>query len=199
MGLSAQDRIQLEGLRSKMVTRRQQLSLLIRKHKGLIDSALKVHRLRREELEEVYQDTFLTFMQKVDRDEFRGESSISSFIAGIFRYKVADELKKKATIKRAPEEKASAELKEQMSVSTPDIMDRFHLEDIRRRAAFYLNLIDEKCKQVLVLAIYHQFDMEAISDRMGFKNAHVARDKKYVCLKQLKKIIKEQGKVLNEG
>lgn len=192
MRLSPRDQARIHALRADPASYRTTLSALMKEHQGLVKKALKTHRLSLVELEEIYQDTIMVFVEKVYRDQFREESSISTFIGGIFFRKIANTLREKGTIKRGSQEKVVHELKEQMAVTPPDVLKNYDAEDARQRADYYLGLLDAKCKEMLVLAIYREFDMEEIADRLGLKNARGASAKKHSCLKRLKAIIEER-------
>jgi len=59
-------------------------------------------------------------------------------------------------------------------------------EDIRT----YLNKIGEPCKSVIELFYFRQYSMEAIALELGYKTEQIAAKRKFICLKQLKELMK---------
>ncbi len=59
----------------------------------------------------------------------------------------------------------------------------------RERKQLLVTLIaqlGEPCKELLSLFYFHNFSMESIAERLGYKNDKVAKSQKARCLKELK-------------
>jgi hypothetical protein len=50
--------------------------------------------------------------------------------------------------------------------------------------------IGSPCKEILEMYYEREYDMESIALKVGYKNANVAKKKKYECLKALEERIK---------
>jgi RNA polymerase sigma-70 factor (ECF subfamily) len=53
--------------------------------------------------------------------------------------------------------------------------------------------IGEKCRQLLQLFFYQNYNIQEIMEKMGYKNENVVSSHKSRCVKQLKEILKEKG------
>ncbi len=71
--------------------------------------------------------------------------------------------------------------------SFEDQHDHEHLVQLVKRI---YKLIGSPCKEILEMHYAKRFDMESIANRMGYKNANVAKKKKYECIKQLEDRLK---------
>ena len=68
-----------------------------------------------------------------------------------------------------------------------DVHDKEYLEQMVKKI---FNLIGHPCKDILDMYYNKRFDMESIAKRMGYKNANVAKKKKYECIKEIEEKIK---------
>ena len=191
MTLSQSDQECLNDLQAGGSGRSKRLEQLIDKHRKLINETVWKHKLTREEAEDIFSETIAIFIEKIDKGDFRELSSISTYIQGIFNHVRADEFRKKDTIKRGGQMKRVYIIDENLSNGIPEIMRFYTDEDNKRMAHILLGMISEKCRKVLILSIFYEFDMDEIAHRTGIKNANAARTKKNTCLKQLKKILME--------
>ena len=55
-----------------------------------------------------------------------------------------------------------------------------------------LDLIDQKCRQVLIDYYYHRLSMKEIMRKMEFKNEQIAKNKRYRCKEKLDGIIADK-------
>jgi predicted DNA-binding protein YlxM (UPF0122 family) len=69
-------------------------------------------------------------------------------------------------------------------------------EFIKDTVKKYLNEQCEDCKKVLELYYFKDLDMKTIAEEMGYKNADVAKKKKYECFKKLAEMVRKNLTVL---
>jgi RNA polymerase sigma factor (sigma-70 family) len=126
---------------------------------------------------DIYQETLLDFHRNVLDRKFDGhKSSIKSYIFGIAKNKIRNFLKRNS--------KKHEELRENdFPVEESDI-DQTKLNVI----IMSLERMGERCKNILTMFYYYNFDMETIALRMGLASSNVAKKTKYECLRKLKEL-----------
>ena len=140
----------------------------------------------RQDAEDVFQEVVVTFIDLVQKDKFRGESTVKTFLYSLNRHGWLNELKRRGRA-LAREEKYEKG-KEQ---SEPDTG---HLMADREGKAEIMNLVGtlgETCRKILLLFYYENLSMKEIQQATEYENEQVVRNKKYKCLKQLEQMINE--------
>jgi RNA polymerase sigma factor (sigma-70 family) len=141
----------------------------------------------RQDAEDIFQEVVVAFIDLVQKDKFRGESSVKTFLYSLNRFTWLNELKRKGRA-LAREEKFEKG-KEQ---TTPDasylMADREGKAEVMR----LVGELGETCKKILLLFYYENLSMKEILDSTEYENEQVVRNKKYKCLKQLEQMINEK-------
>jgi RNA polymerase sigma factor (sigma-70 family) len=138
----------------------------------------------RQDAEDIFQEVMVAFIDLVQKDKFRGESTVKTFLFSLNRYTWLNELKRRGRA-LAREEKYE---KEQDSVE----LDTGHLMANREEKAEVVRLVGtlgETCRKILLLFYYENLSMKEILGTLHYENEQVLRNKKYKCLKQLEQII----------
>lgn len=71
-------------------------------------------------------------------------------------------------------------------------IDHFEDEDKKKVVAALLDKLGEPCKSILTLFYFDKFSMDAIANRLGYKNEHVVKAQKLRCFNSLKKMTLER-------
>ena len=140
----------------------------------------------RQDAEDVFQEVVITFIDLVQKDRFRGESAVKTFLYSISRHTWLNELKRRGRA-LAREEKYE---RGQERVEP----DTSHLIGDREGKAEVIRLVGqlgETCKKILLLFYYENLSITEILDTLDYENEQVVRNKKYKCLKQLEQMITE--------
>ena len=141
----------------------------------------------RQDAEDVFQEVVVNFIDLVQKDKFRGESSVKTFLFSMNRFMWLNELKRRG---RSSARELKYE-KEQDKAETD--VSNFIIEKESRTAVMDLvESLGEICKKILVMFYYENLSMREILDKLDYENEQVVRNKKYKCLKQLEKIIAEK-------
>lgn len=74
------------------------------------------------------------------------------------------------------------------------VLDDIELNHRQQLLAQALEELGEKCRQLLRMAFYREFDPETIAEELGYSNSNVVKTSKMRCLKQLKNIFAERYK-----
>lgn len=141
----------------------------------------------RQDAEDIFQEVVVCFIDLVQKDKFRGESTVKTFLFSLNRFAWLNELKKRgrAMVREEKYEKA----KDQTETDTS------HLMADREEKAELVRLVGElgdTCQRILLLFYYENRSMKEILEVTDYENEQVVRNKKYKCLKQLEKMINEK-------
>lgn len=138
----------------------------------------------REDAEDVFQEVVINFIDLVQKNKFRGESSIKTFLFSLNRHIWLNELKKRGRALKREEKYQAGQEAEEKDV-TGQITDR----EERKQILLLVGQLGETCKKILLSFYYDNLSMKEILDKLHYENEQVVRNKKYKCLKQLEQLI----------
>lgn len=165
----------------------ESIKALYRAHFESLSRYVQLNSGSREDAEDIFQEVMVSFINLVQKDKFRGESSLKTFLFSINRHAWLNELKRRGRA-LAREEKFE---KVQERVE----MDAGHLMADREGKSELVKLVEalgETCKKILLLFYYENLSMREILEATEYENEQVVRNKKYKCLKQLEQMIAEK-------
>ncbi|MBV9961859.1 MAG: sigma-70 family RNA polymerase sigma factor, partial [Parafilimonas sp.] len=139
----------------------------------------------KEDAADIIQETIVAFIEIIEQDKFRGDSSIKSFLFSITRNLWLSELRKRN----------SAENRNRVFEKGKNTTEQEIIHHLIRREHFnaiqhLFERLGEKCKQLLMLVYYEEMQMSDITEMMpDYQNEQVLRNKKYKCMKQLEQMM----------
>ena len=130
--------------------------------------------------EDVVNEIMINVVEKLKKGEFRGESSIGTFIYTITSRRIIDFIRKKSKVlKHAPE-------------PNPYVSPHEHVEN-RERAQWIANSIEKlkpKYKEILYLYYYQELSREEVAKKLNISPRRVSERVNYA-QKLLRKVMKE--------
>ena len=141
----------------------------------------------RQDAEDIFQEVLVNFIGLVQKNKFRGESSIKTFLFSLNRHIWLNELKKRGRT-TAREEKYEREQEQTVHDISGIIADREEKAELIK----LVGELGESCRKILLLFYYENKSMREILDETDYENEQVVRNKKYKCLKQLEQMINEK-------
>jgi RNA polymerase sigma factor (sigma-70 family) len=141
----------------------------------------------RQDAEDVFQEVVVAFIDLVQKDKFRGESTVKTFLYSLNRHTWLNELKRRGRA-LAREEKYEKGQEQTEPDTGHLIADREGKAEVMR----LVGELGETCKKILLLFYYESLSMKEILDATEYENEQVVRNKKYKCLKQLEQMINEK-------
>jgi RNA polymerase sigma factor (sigma-70 family) len=138
----------------------------------------------RQDAEDIFQEVVVAFIDLVQKNKFRGESTVKTFLFSLNRYSWLNELKRRnrALVREEKYEKGQERLEMDAGAM---IADREGKEEIVK----LVSQLGETCRKILLLFYYENLSMKEILDNMHYENEQVVRNKKYKCLKQLEQML----------
>ena len=141
----------------------------------------------RQDAEDIFQEVIVAFIEVVQQNKYRGESTIRTFLYALNRHMWLNELKRRGRA-LAREEK----FEKTKEISDLDVSYAITDRESRAQVAKLVNDLGETCRKILLLFYYENWSMKEILETMHYENEQVVRNKKYKCLKQLEKMIHEK-------
>jgi RNA polymerase sigma-70 factor (ECF subfamily) len=147
-----------------------------------VNWAVKNHQISVEEAKDVFQEAMVALYKNVKAGRIDSlDSSIKTYLFGIGKNFLLNQVRRKAF-----ETHAFGHFAENQGTENIDGYDREHVVNLVSRI---YRALGSPCKEVLELYYEKGFDMESVARRLGYKNADVAKKKKYECLKALEQRI----------
>lgn len=145
-----------------------------------------------QDAEDVFQEAVLAFADLVQRDKFRGESSVKTFLFSLNRHIWLNELKKRG---RSLEREKKYEDKRELPIT--DVNALLAEKELREELINLVGQLGENCRKILTMFYYDNLPIKKILESLEYENEQVVRNKKQKCLQQLQKMILERPGLKN--
>jgi len=142
--------------------------------------------------EDVFQEVIVAFIDLVQRDKFRGESSIKTFLFALNRNIWLNELKKR---KRAAARETKYE--REQSTEDPGVAHYIGAREGRQQLMEVIGRLGSVCQQILLAYYYEGLSMKQILEQLKYENEQVVRNKKHKCMKKLDELIQSDALLAN--
>jgi len=162
----------------------QAFSLLYREHYPVIRSFITNNSGSEEDAADIFQDALIVLYDKVRDEKFELKCALRTFIYSICRNLWLKKLtgKKQDLIKT--EAFSSVELE-------PNIADILEDNEQSKLIMKYLQKIGGDTEKLLIHFYFDGMKTEEVTQRMGYANEQVTRNKKSRCLKKLRGLLLE--------
>ncbi|WHZ08127.1 MAG: hypothetical protein OJF59_001880 [Cytophagales bacterium] len=140
--------------------------------------AIHNHQISVEEAKDVFQETVIALYKNVKADKLESiEVSIKTYLYSIGKNIILNAIKRRGIEER---------VFESFNVKTENgIHEHYEHEHLVNLVKRIYRSMGSPCKEILEMFYEKGFDMESIAKRIGYKNADVAKKKKYECLSHL--------------
>ena len=153
---------------------------------GFIHWAQQNHKIDEEGAADVFQDAMVSLHNNVVKGKlFELTSSLKTYLYAIGKNIIRKKFSKMSVSFGQDEDDIANTL-------TTEIIDDIALNERQQLVSSLLNHIGEPCRTILRLFYFKGFSMDAIAQRMEYKNENVAKTQKLRCISTLKKMIRER-------
>ncbi|MBC9931790.1 RNA polymerase sigma factor [Chitinophaga qingshengii] len=150
---------------------------IYRQYFPVIAAYVQQHGGHTADAEDVFQETMLVLVQKIQSPDFTLTASLKTYLYAIARNHWSKRLRDNRLL--LPGEAALPE-----ETGTPDF---FPEQPAATQVQSWLERITVNCKRILKALFFYQQPMARLAAKMGWKNKHTADNQKYKCLQQLRK------------
>ncbi|MFT6982661.1 MAG: RNA polymerase sigma factor (sigma-70 family) [Crocinitomicaceae bacterium] len=133
---------------------------------------------------EIFNDSLILFIEKVESPDFVSTSNLTTFLYGINRFLVMRAI-------RDSRKRKHLEWNNTLIVSEEDLNYDFEKEEKLQKIESILNVITEKCKKIFQLFYFNKNSMESIAKELGFSSVNSAKTQKYKCLQKAHQLAQE--------
>jgi RNA polymerase sigma factor (sigma-70 family) len=139
-----------------------------------------------QDADDIFQETVVSFIDSVQKDKFRQESGIRTFLISISKNLWYNEIRRKQ--RAGNREKLYETDREQEDAGISEVIQN---RDLKKQMNSLLDNLGESCRKILELFYYENLSMKEIVTHLHYENEQVVRNKKYKCLQQLTEKIKQ--------
>lgn len=137
--------------------------------------------LSQEVAEELFQNSLILFIEKVEHPQFELRSKVTTFLYGINRFLAKNEAKRQ----RKTSEVAWTEA---IGYDDSELNYDFEKEAKLNQLEWILTQISEKCQQIFKLFYFEKQSMSEIASRLNYSSINSAKTQKYKCIEQAIKL-----------
>ncbi len=146
-----------------------------------------------EEAKDVFQEVMIGLFQNIRSGKVNTLSSdLKTYLWAIGKNHLLNLLKKNKKLVTLSSSTDINNLDQSYNIMTKKEDDDHNHEQVRR----HLSLLEEKEQQILRLYYIEKLPMTTIAELMGYKNADVAKKRKYEVMKKLARLIANKTKML---
>ncbi len=143
------------------------------------------YRIDEEQAADAFQDAVVCLYRNIVQGKLESlSSSLKTYLFAIGKNIIRKKLQQPVAL-----ETSELEVVEHLQA---DPIDQFATNDRQRLVARLMETIGEPCKSILELFYFRGFSMEAIAERLQYKNENVVKTQKLRCLTSLKNMVRER-------
>ena len=156
------------------------IGFIYKNYYGLLENIVLSNNGTKADAEDVIQEVLVVFIEMVNKDKYRAEASVKSFLYTLTRNLWISEIRK-----RSSAYKRNTTFEESRELIERDISNYLVYHESQNLVMTLFEKLGEKCNQILTYFYYNNYSMKEILERVDYGNEQVLRNKKYKCLKTL--------------
>jgi RNA polymerase sigma factor (sigma-70 family) len=133
-----------------------------------------------QDSDDIFQETVVSFIDTVQKEKYRQESGIRTFLISISKNLWYNEIRRRQRAGNR-EKLYETDREQEESGISEQIQDR----ELKIQLNQLLRDLGESCRKILELFYYENLSMKEIVSHLHYENEQVVRNKKYKCLQQL--------------
>jgi RNA polymerase sigma factor (sigma-70 family) len=142
-----------------------------------------------QDAKDIFQDTMLILIEKVQSDNFKLTANIDTYIYAISKNLWLKKLRNNLTHPKVPLDGFDCnDFQEELMIITED--EKTYMEKIKT----LMGKLSAHCYQLLHSMIFNNKGIKEVQKIFGYSNKHNAQNQKYKCMEQAKKVKKQTGK-----
>jgi RNA polymerase sigma factor (sigma-70 family) len=146
----------------------------------------------RDDGADIFQDAVLVLINKVKTGQFRGESSIKTFLSAIARNLWLHELRTRS--RRNNREVIYMNGEETSEEPLQRVFDKTGTNALKK----IMEQVGETCKKILTGFYYENKSMKEMLTQFEYENEQVLRNRKSKCMKKLKELLSNDNDLLTK-
>jgi RNA polymerase sigma factor, sigma-70 family len=139
-----------------------------------------------QDADDIFQETVVAFIDTVQKEKFRQESGVRTFLISISKNLWYNEIRRRH---RADNRERIFETEK--DTEDTGVGEMIQNRELQMQLSGLLNVLGESCRKILELFYYENLSMKEIVSHLHYENEQVVRNKKYKCLLQLTDMIRK--------
>ena len=168
------------------------MRFIYQSHYRMMENYVINHGGDEDDAADLVQEVLVVFIEMVQKERFRGESSVKSFLYTITKNLWISELRKRET-----EVKHKEDFEMGQDTFEEDISQFMTYKEAQKSILVLFDSLGVGCKQVLTLFYYENLSAKEIVERTGYENEQNVRNRKYKCLKELTDLVQSSPDAFN--
>lgn len=168
------------------------MRFIYQSHYRMMENYVMNHGGDEDDAADLIQEVLVVFIEMVQKERFRGESSVKSFLYTITKNLWISELRKRET-----EVKHKEDFEMGQDTFEEDISQFMTYKEAQKSILVLFDSLGVGCKQVLTLFYYENLSAKEIVERTGYENEQNVRNRKYKCLKELTDLVQSSPDAFN--
>jgi RNA polymerase sigma factor (sigma-70 family) len=136
-----------------------------------------------EDVADIFQETVLTLVDKVKSNQFRGDSSIKTFMTAVARNLWLHELRTRGRRNQREVNYVS------LNTTEVDTVERPFSKGNTDTMKTIFESVGAVCTQILIGYYYDNLSMRQLLEKFNYENEQVLRNRKSKCMKKLKALL----------
>ncbi|WP_066757429.1 RNA polymerase sigma factor [Crocinitomix algicola] len=134
--------------------------------------------------QEIFHDSLILLIEKVNERDFKLTSKLSTYLYGINRFMWMNEARKR---QKNPE----AEWKDTLILTADDLGYDNEKEEELKQLEIILSSVSARCKEIFELFYFKKESMKRIAEILDFSSVNSAKTQKYKCMEKAILMAKE--------
>lgn len=172
----------VEGIQAGGKEEDECLDYLYKDNYNMIVNYIKTNSGDEEDAKEFFQESIIVFYERVKNGEYTLDAKISTYLFEVVKRKWMNELKRRKRIHEHAISNTSLEMEDQLD----SVLIQ---KEKKQKVMQFINALHPTCRKILLYFYFQELSMKRIAELMGFKNDQVARNRKNLCMNELKDII----------
>lgn len=154
-----------------------------------IQEGRRKYHLTYEDSFSAYSDAVLAAITNISNNRFDSRFSLKTYLFQIFHNKCVDLIRKISNNKQQVHHSAATpELLNHLPDTVKSVIEKLIDQEKITRVTEYLDAIDEKCKEILLLSAEGYTDKD-IAEKLAYNNAAVAKTSRLRCREKVNKLL----------
>lgn len=170
----------------------QAVRFLYNEYFDSVCSLITFNKGTRQDAEDIFQEVVVNFLEVVQQNRFRGDSSIKTFLVSMARHTWLNQLKKnnRAVNREVVYEKGRDH-------TEVDVSEHIISMEHKKQLLSTIEQLGEACQKILILFYFEELPVKEILKHLHYENEQVVRNKKQKCLQQLAGLMKSGPMISN--
>ena len=190
MNIIEEEKILLQGLANED---KNSIEKIYREHYNMVQSMVINNNGSSDDAADIFQESVIILLEKVRLGNFRGDSSLGTFLQAIARNLWLTELRSRKR-RNAREERYQAGEDRMASPTEPVDFNPSGKMNLQR----IILQLGDTCQKILRGVYYENRKMRDLLQDFGFANEQVLRNRKAKCMKKLRELFAEDPSLIQD-